>query len=394
MLVLILVKNRIFTSKICYYAKTAYLCAAITKHLSKIKLLQIMKKLFLTIAVCMMAAMNCQADVEQEFTGIDQVNVAQKIDLDTCNVYIVPKVLAEMKSKKKAEEQQVAFDELGKTLQRELMVAFRKGKYHVISNPKEAPAGATVVEATLKDIDWGSGVKRQLSMGAAGKMSAGYSVKVTNAKGLVLEYDTRRSHYTGFNSALAPDVIRVYNRVLAWDLISVLRKTKSDKAAKAHKQSVAGIDYVNVEQKVNLDNSTVYIVPTVLAVPRGTKKLEKQQEAFAEVGNIVKDELQDAFKKTTFQVVADIKDVPAGATVAECTLKEIDWGTATSLDVMGGSASLVWGGYNVRMSNAKGMILEYDNFRRHNTALSDNPVGIIRSYSRAMASDLIEVLKN
>lgn len=350
-----------------------------------------MKKLFLTLAVCMMAAMNCQADVDQEFTGIDQVKVAQKIDLDTCNVYIVPKVLAEKKSEKKAKEQQIAFDELGSTVLREVKVAFRKGKYHLISDRKEAPAGATVIEATLKDIDWGSGVKRQFSMGAAGKMSAGYSVKVTNAKGLVLEYETRRSHYTGFNSALAPDVIRVYNRVLAWDLISVLRRSKSDNAAK--KQSVNGIDYVNVEQKVNLDNSTVYIVPVVLATPRGTKKLDKQKAAFAEVGNIVKDELEDAFKKTTFQVVADMKDVPAGATVAECTLKEIDWGTATSLDVMGGSAALVWGGYNVRMSNAKGLILEYDNFRRHNTAMSDNAAGIIRTYSRAMASDLIEVLK-
>lgn len=180
------------------------------------------------LAAMLLPALHCQAQDAQEVEGIDHVKVVQKIDLDTCKVYIVPTVTAQMPDtkKKRVKEAEVAFAELGKTLQRELKVAFRRGTYQVIADAKEAPAGAVVIEACLKDIEWGSGAKREFTFGAAGSAAASYSVKVSNAKGLVLEYENRRNHNTSFNSSVAADVIRVYNRVIATDLISVLRNNK------------------------------------------------------------------------------------------------------------------------------------------------------------------------
>ena len=185
-----------------------------------------MKKLFAILAFCLLSVMNCQAQDEQKFEDIDHVNIVQKIDFDTCHVYIVPTVNAEKKGEKKAKEQDIAFAELGKTVLRELKVAFREGTYEVIADAKDAPAGAVVVEACLDEIDWGSGFKRQTSMGFGGKIAASYFVKIHNGKGLVMEYSNISSHYTQFTSALGPDVIRFYNREIAENLITILRSIK------------------------------------------------------------------------------------------------------------------------------------------------------------------------
>lgn len=188
--------------------------------------ISLMKKFFAILVVGLLAALNCQAQEEQQFKGIDHVNIAQEINFDTCHVCIVPTVNAEKKDNKKVKDQEIAFAELGKTLLRELKVAFRDGTYEVIADAKDAPAGAVVVEACLDEIDWGSGFKRQTSFGVGGKIAASYGVKVSNGKGLVLEFSTIRSHATHFQSALGPDVIRVYNRVIAEDLITILRSFK------------------------------------------------------------------------------------------------------------------------------------------------------------------------
>lgn len=182
-----------------------------------------MKKILSFLLIGFLATMLCQA---QDTTPIDHVNVVQKIDLNTCDVYIVPTVQAQPKSEKKLKEQQLAFNELGKTILRELKVAFREGSYQVIADAKDAPAGAVVIEACLKEIEWGSSAVRQLTYGAGGQMAGSYSVKVTNDNGLVLEFDTRRTHHTsGWTSSdMGPDVIRAYNRAIASDLLSVLRK--------------------------------------------------------------------------------------------------------------------------------------------------------------------------
>ncbi len=184
-----------------------------------------MKKILFVLLAALLAAPLCQAQ-NTEASPIDHVNVVQKINLDSCDVYIVPTYTAEMQGKKKQKEQQAAFNELGKTLLRELKVAYRDGSYQVINDVKEAPAGAVVIEACLKEIEWGSGALRSFTYGAAGRIAGSYSVKVTNANGLVLEFDTRRLHYTSgmTSSDMGPDVIRTYNRAIASDLLSVLRK--------------------------------------------------------------------------------------------------------------------------------------------------------------------------
>lgn len=184
-----------------------------------------MKKILSFLLIAFLATQLCQAQ-NTNATPIDHVNVVQKIDLNTCDVYIVPTIEAQMKDDKKKKEQQVAFNELGKTILRELKVAFREGSYQVIADAKDAPAGSVVIEACLKEIEWGSSALRQLTYGAGGKIAGSYSVKVTKDKGLVLEFDTRREHYTSgmTSSDMSPDVIRTYNRAIASDLLSVLRK--------------------------------------------------------------------------------------------------------------------------------------------------------------------------
>ncbi len=184
-----------------------------------------MKKILSFLLIGVLATMLCQAQ-DTNATPIDHVNVVQQIDLNTCQVYIVPTVTAHPKGEKKLKDQQIAFNELGKTILRELKVAFREGSYQVITDVKDAPAGSVVIEACLKEIEWGSSALRQLTYGAGGKIAGSYSVKVTNDKGLVLEFDTRREHFTSgmTSSDMGPDVIRVYNRALASDLLSILRK--------------------------------------------------------------------------------------------------------------------------------------------------------------------------
>lgn len=156
------------------------------------------------------------------------------------------------------------------------------------------------------------------------------------------------------------------------------------------------IDYVNVEQEVNLDTCDVYVVPLSLAEvnPKKKKSIDKQKAAFEELGETVVKVLKSSYKKATYHVVADVKDAPAGALIVEATLKDIDWGAASMSDIVwGGGKAEVSGSYNVRLSNAHGVVLEFDNRRRHNTSLNDNAVGIIRTYNKVMVEDLIDIMK-
>lgn len=181
-------------------------------------------------------------------------------------------------------------------------------------------------------------------------MAGTYGVKMSNANGLILEYDTRRYHNLAFNSAMGPDVIRLYNRVIATDLITIYKPKKDEDA---------------------------------------------QKKAFDELGNTVQDMLKSAYKNATFQVIADANDAPADAVVIEAILKDIDWGVATTADVIGGAKSEVSGSYQVIITNAQGKMLEFKNRRRHNTAMSSSKApALIRVYNKALAKDLIVVLKN
>ena len=162
---------------------------------------------------------------------------------------------------------------------------------------------------------------------------------------------------------------------------------------KAEERKFRFIDYVNVEQSIDLDTCQVYINGTDDLSVLDNRKFE-QEAALTELGATVQKLLKSAFKKATYQVIENKKDAPAGAVIVEATLKEIEWGTATSVDVMFGAKAEVHGSYNVRVSNANGVVMEFENRRAHNTALKDNPVGIIRTYHNAMVGDLISILKN
>ncbi len=186
-----------------------------------------MKKKFALLFACLMAAMTCQAELRQ-FRGIDRVDIQQQIDLDTCNVYIVPTVLADLhpRKTKNADKQQAAFDELGETVKKELKSAYKKASFEVIDNAKKAPAGAVIIEVILKDIDWSTATMKDVMMGAKEDISGGYNVRVSNAKGVVLELDNRRKHNTAMKSSNPVKIIKIYNEVIAEDLIDVLKKNK------------------------------------------------------------------------------------------------------------------------------------------------------------------------
>lgn len=349
-----------------------------------------MKKYFSFLCLGLMAIMNVQAQEQEAFKGINHVNVVQDINLDTCHVYIVPTVLAEKKGSRKAEQQDIAFGELGKTIAKELKASFRHGTFDVIEDVKDAPAGAIVLEACLKEIDWGSAGTRQLTMGAGGGMAGSYGVKMSNANGLILEYDTRRYHNLAFNSAMGPDVIRLYNRAVATDLITILNRNEKSKV-----QEIRGIDYLAVSQPVNLDDCKVCIVPIILADYKPKKDEADQQKAFNELGTTLQNKLKSVYKKSTFQVIADAKDAPADAIVIEAILKDIDWGVATAADKFGGAKDEVSGSYQVVFTNAQGKMLEFKNRRRHNTSMSSSKApALIRVYNNALAKDVIAVLRN
>lgn len=186
-----------------------------------------MKKKFALLFACLMAAMTCQAELRQ-FRGIDRVDIQQQIDLDTCKVYIVPTVLADLhpRKPKTADKQQAAYDELGETIKKELKSAYKKATIEVIDNAKKAPEGAVIIEAILKDIDWSTATMKDIMMGAKEDISGSYNIRVSNAKGVVLEIDNRRKHDTTMKSSNPVKIIRIYNEVIAEDLIDVLKKNK------------------------------------------------------------------------------------------------------------------------------------------------------------------------
>ena len=109
----------------------------------------------------------------------------------------------------------------------DLKSAYKTATIEVIDNAKKAPAGAVIVEAILKDIDWSTATMKDMMLrGAKEDISGGYNIRVSNAKGVVLEIDNRRKHDTYMRSSNPVKIIRVYNEVIAEDLIDVLKKNK------------------------------------------------------------------------------------------------------------------------------------------------------------------------
>jgi len=187
-----------------------------------------MKKVFLTLlmtGLSLIAGSNALAAVG--YDGIDEVNKVQSIDMDTCKVvYVYAHSSAKMKNKNQVEKQQEALDELGKTVVEALKSAFSRTEYKLIEALNEAPTGATVIDAHLVEIDWGSGALRQWVGFGAGNIGGRYTATVTNANGRVCDFSNKRMHDTSLSSAKGAPVIKVYNKALAKDLITVLKGMK------------------------------------------------------------------------------------------------------------------------------------------------------------------------
>lgn len=185
-----------------------------------------MKKIFAFAMAIVLAVATVNAEVFTSWNGIDRANVEQQIDIDNTDVYIYAHHSAERKNDHQIEKQEAAFDELGTTLQKQLKGAFGHTNFIVINSLSEAPAGATVIDANLTDIDWGSGALRQTVGFGAGSISATYDVTITNGQGLVCQFNNRRFHDTTFSSAKGAAVIKVYNKAIATDLITALKALK------------------------------------------------------------------------------------------------------------------------------------------------------------------------
>lgn len=185
-----------------------------------------MRKIIALALGLVLAAGTINAEEFTRWNGIDRATVEQHIDIANMDVYVYAHHSAERKNDHQVKKQEEAFDELGPTLQKLLKGSFSRTNFIVIKSLEEAPAGATIIDANLTDIDWGSGALRQVVGFGAGAISATYDVTITNAKGLVCQFHNRRFHDTTFSSAKGAAVIKVYNKAIANDLIEALKALK------------------------------------------------------------------------------------------------------------------------------------------------------------------------
>ena len=185
-----------------------------------------MKRIFFTMVFAVAALMSGQAENFSGWHGIDEVTIEQHVDAAACNMYVVAQSKAQMKNQNQVKKQQAALDELGETVVSELRRAFPHASIQLITDAKDAPADALLIEACLEEIDWGSGALRQVVGMGAGNISGIYSAKVSNANGLVCSFRNRRFHDTTFSSAKGAAVIKVYNKALAKDVAVALEALK------------------------------------------------------------------------------------------------------------------------------------------------------------------------
>lgn len=187
-----------------------------------------MKKLVITLFACVLSVLaSSKANAAVGWDGIDEVNVIQKIDIDTCKVvYVYAHSTVEMKNNHYVEKQKAAIAELGQTVYKELKAAFGRVDFRLINSLDEAPADANIIDACFISIDWGNAALRQVVGFGAGDMSGHYTATFSNAKGRVCDLTNTRRHNTAFSSAKGAAVIKVFNQALATDLVTVLKKIK------------------------------------------------------------------------------------------------------------------------------------------------------------------------
>lgn len=181
-----------------------------------------MKKFIFTLFL-LAAVSYSQAEDFKDWHGINEATVEQHIDLKDCTVCVVAHSKVQKKGTKAAAKQQAAIDALGKTIVSELEHAFPKANVQLIADAKDAPADAIVVDAVLEEIVWGTA--HSLAGSIAGNGIQGrYSVKGTNAKGLVFTMKNHRLYNNPFASTKGQKVIEAYNEAFAGDIVTVFKE--------------------------------------------------------------------------------------------------------------------------------------------------------------------------
>lgn len=184
-----------------------------------------MKKIFFSVCLALAAMTYSQAEDFKDWHGINEATVEQRIDIQGCNVCVVAHSNVQKKGTKAPEKQQAAIDALGNTIVKEIKDAFPKANVQLISDAKEAPADAIVVDALLEEIVWGTA--HSLAGSIAGNGIQGrYSAKATNAKGVVFTLKNHRLYNNPLASTKGQKVIESYNEAFAEDIVVVLKEMK------------------------------------------------------------------------------------------------------------------------------------------------------------------------
>lgn len=154
-----------------------------------------------------------------------------------------------------------------------------------------------------------------------------------------------------------------------------------------------GINEATVEQRINVQSSTVCVVAHSKVEKKGTKAAEKQQAAIDALGQTIVDEVKDAFPKADVKLIANAQEAPANAIVIEAVFEELVWGTAHSLagSIAGNG---IQGRYSAKGTNANGVVFTMKNHRLYNNPLaSTKGQKVIQSYNESFAEDIVVVLK-
>lgn len=155
------------------------------------------------------------------------------------------------------------------------------------------------------------------------------------------------------------------------------------------------IDDITINQKVNIENAKVYVYGYSTASPKDNKADKKQTAAFESLASTVAEALQKEFTNTHFEVVSDVKDVPADGILVKACLSDIDWGNKALRTWVGCGAGSFKANYNVEVSNANGPMFQFNNRRFHDTTFaSAKGSAVIKAYNKAIAKDLAVAFNN
>lgn len=186
-----------------------------------------------------------------------------------------------------------------------------------------------------------------------------------------------------------------FKNILMGASLVIASLTASQQASAQTMYDWNGIDTIQVKNTTSIDNQKVYIYGTHTAGYKKDKADKKQDAAFADISNIIANELKKEFDHTTFVTVNDPSEVPSDGILVKACLTEIDWGNAALRTMVGFGAGAISGKYTAQVSNSNGLMFEIRNHRFHqNPFASDKGAAVIKVFNRAIGRDLAVAFKN